>query len=226
MTRGDQEPAPLGATAAGEWLFAQPCRFIAAAGSMGALPAAAGHEIAFAGRSNVGKSSLINALTRRHGLARVSGTPGRTQEIIFFDLAGRLRLVDLPGYGYAAAPRSKVDAWTDLIDAYLQGRPNLRRVCLLVDSRHGLKALDHQVMTALDRSAVVYQVVLTKCDKPGAELARKRAEVAAAIAKHPAAHPDVLTTSAVKGHGVETLRAVIAALLEAPAPREELGGRH
>src|SRR6266404_2702993 len=173
---------------AGRRLFAPEWRFVSAAGSAASLPAMKGNEIAFVGRSNVGKSSLINALTNRNGLARTSHTPGRTQELIFFAGAGPLTLVDMPGYGYAAAPKTKVAAWTALIHAYLRGRANLARVYVLVDARHGLKPADEEVFDALDDSAVSYEIVLTKADqvKP-AELATRIADVAAGVRKRPAA---------------------------------------
>jgi GTP-binding protein len=173
-------------------------------------------EIAFAGRSNVGKSSLINALTGRNSLARTSHTPGRTQELIFFEgpPTGGLRLVDMPGYGYAQAAKSKVAAWTTLIHKFLLGRASLARVYVLVDSRHGLKEVDTDILKTLDKSAVSYQLVLTKADqvKP-AELAERIAETKAALAKHPAAFPDVLTTSSRSGDGMPELRAAIMRLL-------------
>src|SRR5438067_4240645 len=158
-------PFTSGEIEAGRKLFAAEWRFAAAAGTPGALPRMRGVEIAFAGRSNVGKSSLINALTGRHALARVSRTPGRTQELIFFTGPANLTLVDMPGYGYAAAARSKIKAWTALIHAFLQGRTNLARVYLLVDARHGLKPADDAVLATLDEAAVNYQVVLTKADE-------------------------------------------------------------
>ena len=174
-----------------------------------------GVEIAFAGRSNVGKSSLINALTGRRALARISHTPGRTQELIFFKGADRLVLVDMPGYGYAAAAKMKVKAWTALIHAFLKGRANLARVYVLVDARHGLKSADDDVLGTLDQAAVNYQVVLTKADQvKDAELAALLAATAAALAKHPAAHPDVLATSARSGAGMAELRAAIARLVK------------
>jgi GTP-binding protein len=173
-----------------------------------------GVEIAFAGRSNVGKSSLINALTGRKALARTSHTPGRTQELVFFSAGGRLVAVDMPGYGYAEAPKSRIKAWTELIRAYLRGRANLARVYLLVDARHGFKTADSDVLDALDQAAVSYQIVLTKADevKP-ADLPARIASVAVSIAKRPAAFPEIAVTSAHKGAGVPELRAAIARLL-------------
>ena len=198
----------------GRKLFAAEWRFLSAAASFESLPAMAGIEIAFAGRSNVGKSSLINALTNRNALARTSHTPGRTQELIFFTAAGPLNLVDMPGYGYAAAPKAKIAAWTRLIRTYLRGRANLARVYVLVDGRHGLKPADAEVLDLLDEAAVSYEIVLTKADevKPDA-LAATIAAVAAAIRKRPAAFPDVLATSARTGAGIGELRAAIARLL-------------
>jgi GTP-binding protein len=199
---------------AGRRLFASDWRFVSAAGSAASLPAMKGDEIAFAGRSNVGKSSLINALTNRNGLARTSHTPGRTQELIFFAAGDRLTLVDMPGYGYAAAPKSKVAAWTALIHDYLKGRANLRRVYLLIDARRGLGDPDVSVLATLDAAAVSYQVVLTKSDAvKEAQLAESRAAVSAALAKHPAAFPGVLVTSARSGAGIAELRAAVARLL-------------
>jgi GTP-binding protein len=198
---------------AGRLLFAGPCSFVTGAASLEQLPLPTAPEIAFAGRSNVGKSSLINALTNRHHLARASNTPGRTQQINFFDLDGRLTLVDLPGYGYAKAPKTQVDQWTRLIGDYLRGRPGLRRVCLLIDSRHGLKDNDRDILTLLDRSAVPYQVVLTKIDKIGAAaLASLTTLVMDELAMRPAAHPMVIASSADSGAGMTTLRASLAAL--------------
>jgi GTP-binding protein len=198
---------------AGRKLFAGEWSFVAAAGSIAALPPMRGLEIAFAGRSNVGKSSLINALTGRQSLARTSHTPGRTQELIFF--AGtQATLVDMPGYGYAAAAKHKVKAWTDLIHAYLRGRQSLARVYLLVDGRHGLKDTDAAVLDTLDEAAVSYQVVLTKSDqvKP-AELAARIEATKAALAKRPAAYPDILATSARTGAGIPELRAAVMQLI-------------
>jgi GTP-binding protein len=199
---------------AGRRLFAAQWDFAAAAGTVERLPPMQGLEIAFAGRSNVGKSSLVNALTGRKALARTSHTPGRTQELIFFAGAPGLTLVDMPGYGYAQAPKEKVQAWTALIQAYLAGRSNLARVYVLIDARHGLKAADEPVLDGLDEAAVSYQIVLTKADalKAGA-LAARIAATAAALAKRPAAFPDVLATSARDDAGIPELRAAIARLI-------------
>jgi GTP-binding protein len=198
---------------AGRRLFAQEWRFASAAGSMASLPKMHGIEVAFAGRSNVGKSSLINALTHRHALARTSHTPGRTQELVFFAGDPVLTLVDLPGYGYASAPKQKVKAWTDLIHAYLRGRANLARVYVLIDARHGLKEADGPALDVLGEAAVSHQIVLTKLDqvKP-TELAERIASVQAALQRRPAAFPLVLATSAREGTGIPELRAAIARL--------------
>src|SRR6476620_11818277 len=195
---------------AGDW------HFIWASPSIERLPRMAGLEVAFAGRSNVGKSSLINALTGRNNLARTSHTPGRTQELIFFEGPDRaLRLVDMPGYGYAAAPKSKVQSWTELIHKFLLGRASLARVYLLIDARHGLKDVDLEVLKTLDRSAVSYQLVLTKADQiKAAELQSRIVETEAALAKRPAAFPNVLATSSRSATGMAELRAAIAKLLE------------
>jgi GTP-binding protein len=203
---------------AGRRLFAGEWNFLVATGSLVSLPAMAGPEIAFAGRSNVGKSSLINALTGRHALARTSHTPGRTQELIFFAgsgaAAGKLLLVDMPGYGYAAAAKHKITAWTRLIHEYLRGRATLARVYLLVDARHGLKPTDDEILATLDQAAVSYQIVLTKCDAvTAAELSDRTNAVANALARRPAAYPAILATSAKAGTGIEELRAAIGRLL-------------
>ncbi|MEZ5927464.1 MAG: ribosome biogenesis GTP-binding protein YihA/YsxC [Parvularculaceae bacterium] len=194
-------------------LFAGPCDFMLGVVKMDTLPDEACAEVAFAGRSNVGKSSLLNALTGRSNLARASNTPGRTREINYFDLGGVVRLVDLPGYGYARAARGDVEAWTRLTRDFLRGRAALRRVFVLVDARHGLKQTDIEVMNLLDTSAVSYAIVLTKADKvkPTALEALKEA-TAKAISRRPAAHPTVRATSSETGEGLPELRADIAAL--------------
>jgi len=205
---------------AGRKLFAGDWRFAAAAGSAESLPPMRGIEVAIAGRSNVGKSSLVNALTGRHALARISHTPGRTQEVIFFTGPSLLTLVDMPGYGYAAAAKTKIKAWTALIHAFLLGRANLARVYLLVDARHGLKPVDAEVLETLDKAAVNYQVVLTKADAAKhAELTALVAATKTALAKHPAAHPDVLVTSARSGAGIPELRAAMAQLIKERSAR-------
>jgi GTP-binding protein len=200
---------------AGRRLFAADWQFVAAAGTLERLPPMRGVEIAFAGRSNVGKSTLINALTGRKALARTSHTPGRTQELIFFSAAPALFLVDMPGYGYAQAPKGKVAEWTALIHAYLAGRANLARVYVLIDARHGIKDTDANVLETLGVAAVSYQVVLTKADqvKP-AELEKKISETAAALSKRAAAFPEIITTSSREGSGVAELRAAVARLLK------------
>ncbi len=198
----------------GRRLFAGDWTFLSAAGSLASLPRMAGPEIAFAGRSNVGKSSLINALTGRRALARTSNTPGRTQELIFFAGPHRLLLVDLPGYGYAAAAKSKVAAWTGLIHDYLRGRATLARVYLLIDARHGLKAVDDAILDTLGQAGVSHEIVLTKCDQVSErELAQCSEAVTAAMRKRPAAFPDLIATSARTGAGIAHLRAAIARLL-------------
>ncbi len=199
---------------AGRRLFAREWRFLAAAGSLPTLPAMRGVEIGFAGRSNVGKSSLVNKLTGHSALARTSNTPGRTQELLFFAANTALTLVDMPGYGYAAAPKHKIKAWTALIAAYLQGRVNLARVYVLVDARHGLKSSDLPALDALGQAAVSHQIVLTKADAVGPDaLAHCLAAMRSALAKRSAAFPEVLVTSARSGVGIPELRAAIARLL-------------
>ena len=195
----------------GRWLFAQEAVFISGAADYDGVPETRIPEIAFVGRSNVGKSSLINALTGRKTLARTSNTPGRTQQINFFQILEALMLADLPGYGYAKASKTEIERWTTMIFDYLRGRAPLRRVCLLIDARHGLKDSDIGVMKDLDKAAVSYQIVLTKCDKVKAgAMDRLMADTKAQITKHVAAHPVIVQTSSVKGHGVEFLRAELA----------------
>jgi GTP-binding protein len=199
---------------AGRRIFSGPCAFAFAAARIDGLPPVGAPEVAFAGRSNVGKSSLINALTGRLGLARTSKTPGRTQELIFFNLGGQATLVDMPGYGYAAVAKSKSASWGGLVRDYLRGRPPLARVFVLVDGRHGLKDSDHETMRALDAAAVSYAVVLTKRDevRPSEQGARAAATLEA-LRQHAAAYPEVMFTSARTGEGVAELRAHIARLL-------------
>lgn len=195
----------------GRWLFAQEAVFISGAADYDGVPVTRVPEIAFVGRSNVGKSSLINSLTGRRTLARTSNTPGRTQQINFFQILDALMLADLPGYGYAKASKTEIERWTTMIFDYLRGRAPLRRVCLLIDARHGLKDSDIGVMKDLDTAAVSYQIVLTKCDKVKAEaMDSLMADTKAQIAKHVAAHPVIVQTSSVKGQGIEFLRAELA----------------
>ncbi|MGH6771481.1 MAG: ribosome biogenesis GTP-binding protein YihA/YsxC [Xanthobacteraceae bacterium] len=204
----------------GRKMFAGEWQFVAATGTIERLPPMRGVEIAFAGRSNVGKSSLINALTGRNALARTSHTPGRTQELIFFAGGNAPMLVDMPGYGYAAVSKSRVAAWTGLIHAFLQGRANLARVYLLVDARHGLKPADDAVLKTLDKAAVNFQVVLTKADQvAAADLDARIAATAAALKKHPAAYPEIIATSARTGGGIAELRVAIARLYAERAGR-------
>jgi GTP-binding protein len=205
------EPDPE-ALERGRKLFAGRCTFLKGVAALDGLPPADRPEVCFAGRSNVGKSSLINALTGRKALARASNTPGRTQEINFFTLGG-LYLVDLPGYGFADAPKPLVARWQALLRAYLAGRPTLRRAFLLIDARHGIKPVDAEIMDLLDRSAVTFQAVLTKADKPAASaLAATLEGVAAGLARHPAAYPEIAVTSAEAGRGLDGLRAAIAGI--------------
>ena len=203
--------------AAGDTLFRRPWQFLLSAPRLDVLPAAANAEVTFAGRSNVGKSSLINALVGQHGLARTSNTPGRTQELNFFVAPGvALTLVDMPGYGFAEAPKAKVEAWTRLVRDYLKGRPTLRRVFLLIDARHGLKSSDLAVMELMDLAAVSYQAVLTKIDKidkiKPADLARMMERTGTELKTHAAAYPALLATSVRTGIGIPELRAQIAQL--------------
>jgi len=198
-------------------LFAQPCEFVQSAPTPKDLPAGTLPEIAFIGRSNAGKSSLINALVNRNDLARTSNTPGRTQEIIFFNLAGQLMLVDLPGYGHADAPRHEKDRWNDLVHHYLQTRSVLRCVCLLLDGRHGILANDLGMMQFLDRAAVSYQLVLTKIDQVHAtERDKRHTQTNATLGTHPAARPSVITTSARKSIGIAELRTFLAGFAKQP----------
>jgi len=200
---------------AGRMLFAAECRFVYAAQRLDQLPPAAGPEVAFAGRSNVGKSSLLNALTGRRALARVSDTPGRTRQLNFFDLGGRLILVDMPGYGYARAGKAVKQDWQGLMFDYLRGRATLRRVMLLLDARIEVKDADVAVMELLDRAAVTFQLVLTKADGVKASASERKLDEARTLARaHPAAHPDVVVTSSETGEGIAELRAAIATLAD------------
>lgn len=213
----ETEPDPA-LLEAGRLLFAGQCDFIIGAAELEQLPAGDRLEICFAGRSNVGKSSLINALTGRKSIARTSNTPGRTQQLNYFNLAhphiGGLYMVDLPGYGFAKAPKGEVERWQAVLKGYLRGRASLRRAFLLIDSRHGIKPVDTEIMSLLDVAAVSYQVVLTKADKPKkGEVEKRLAEIDATLRKRPAAFPEVLVTSSEEGHGVPELRAAVAKLL-------------
>jgi GTP-binding protein len=197
----------------GRRLFAGPCDFVKGVVAMDGLPAADRPEVCFAGRSNAGKSSLINALTGRKALARASNTPGRTQEINYFALGDAGYLVDLPGYGYAEAPLAKVERWQELLRRYLAGRATLARAFVLIDARHGVKAVDHEIMALLDRSAVSFQAVVTKADKPRAgAFDHTLAAVKADLGKHPAAYPEIIVTSSEKGQGLDMLRAAVTRL--------------
>ncbi|MFD2855194.1 ribosome biogenesis GTP-binding protein YihA/YsxC [Seohaeicola zhoushanensis] len=197
----------------GRKLFAGESIFLKGVVAMSGLPPADRIEVCFAGRSNVGKSSLINALTGTKALARASNTPGRTQEINYFTQGPDLYLVDLPGYGYANAPLDKVKQWQKLLKQYLSGRPTLRRAFVLIDARHGIKAVDEEILKLLDTSAVTFQCVLTKADKiSAAEREKVLDQVRGALSKHPAAYPQIVLTSSEKGEGIATLRAIIAGL--------------
>ena len=227
MTAPVMEKADKNNQAAGKWLFARGCEFRLGVVDVGALPPPDRLEVAFAGRSNVGKSSLINAIAGQKALARTSNTPGRTQELNFFLLAPRLEtrglegaawLVDLPGYGYARESKNKIAAWNRLLEQYLSGRPSLRRVFVLIDSRHGLKANDLSMMDDFDRAAVSYQVVLTKSDKiSAAALAAVTEQTRTALRKRVAAHPEILATSSEKAVGIDDVRGAIAGLVELDA---------
>ncbi|MEZ5868299.1 MAG: ribosome biogenesis GTP-binding protein YihA/YsxC [Defluviimonas denitrificans] len=197
----------------GRLLFAGPVDFVKGVVAMEGLPPPDRAEVCFAGRSNVGKSSLINALTGRKNIARASNTPGRTQEINYFTLGDDHYLVDLPGYGFAEAPVAVVAKWQRLLKAYLAGRQTLRRAFVLIDTRHGIKAVDEEILTLLDRSAVTFQVVMTKADKvKAADREKVLVQVRAALQKHPAAYPEIVLTSSEKGDGIETLRAIVAGI--------------
>lgn len=193
-------------------IFAGPCDFMWGSDDLSNLPPPDFAEIAFAGRSNVGKSSLVNALTGRKTLAKVSDTPGRTQQLNFFNLGGRVYLVDMPGYGYAKVSKQMRDRWDDLIFNYLRGRPNLRAVFIMIDSRHGLKETDVHLMSLLDKAAVPYRIILTKADKGGKDVEKIANAIGQTLQKHPAAYPAVHVTSAHAGLGLEALRAAVIAL--------------
>ena len=212
MTVGTEEDAAR--LERGRLLFAGPWAYVMSVGTVSGLPPQGGIEVAFAGRSNVGKSSLINALTGQKALARTSNTPGRTRELNFFAAHEALTIVDMPGYGYARASKRAIDNWTRLVFDYLRGRSNLRRVYVLIDARHGVKDNDREALDLLDQAAVSYQIVLTKCDQPkqGALEAVKE-ETGRAIARRPAAYPEVMVTASRTGLGIPELRAAIADLL-------------
>jgi GTP-binding protein len=211
---GDDSAPDAESLETGQLLFAQSCDFVLGVAGLEQLPPDALPEVAFAGRSNVGKSSLLNALTGRKALARTSNTPGRTRQLNYFNLGDRLMLVDMPGYGYAKAPKHEIAAWTDLVRDYLRGRVGLRRLCLLVDARHGLKPADRDLMALLEAAAVVFQIILTKADK-AKDLEALIGETEAEITAFAAAMPRVLATSAQKGEGIAALRAELAALAAA-----------
>lgn len=201
----------------GRWLFAQDCDFILGAAALDQVPDTKIPEIAFAGRSNVGKSSLINALTGRKSMARTSNHPGRTQQLNFFVLGGRLMITDLPGYGYAKAPKGSVAQWIRLVETYLRGRAQLRRVCLLIDARRGLKHSDRDAMRLMDSAAVPYQIVLTKCDKmKPLPLTKRTGEISKEASSHPAANPGIIRSSAISGSDIPELRATLASLAIQP----------
>lgn len=208
-------PVDPGLEERGRKLFAGEVEFVKGVVAMDGLPPGDRPEFCFAGRSNVGKSSIINAMTGRKALARTSNTPGRTQEINFFDLGGKAWLVDVPGYGFAEAPVDVVRKWQELLKNYLSGRQTLRRVFVLIDARHGIKAVDHEIMALLDRAAVSFQCVLTKSDKlkPGG-LEKVLEQVQGELGKHVTAYPEIIVTSSAKGEGLELLRAAAASLLE------------
>ena len=198
----------------GRLLFARPTEFVKGVVAIDGLPSAERTEVCFGGRSNVGKSSLINALTGRHGLARTSNTPGRTQEINFFTYQNSHYLVDLPGYGFANAPLKVVEKWQRLLKAYLAGRATLRRAFILIDARHGIKKVDGEILDLLDDAAVNFQVVLTKIDKVKPDdLAAVLVQIRADLSHHPAAFPELVLTSSAKGDGIDILRAIIAGLI-------------
>lgn len=211
----DAEPYSAELLERGKELLKAPITFMLGVADLSQLPLTDLPEIALAGRSNVGKSSLINAITGQKGLAKTSNTPGRTQQLNYFNADGKFLMVDMPGYGYAQAPEKLVKQWQKMIFAYLQGRVNLKRVFVLIDSRHGIKKVDEEIMQMLDKAAVTYQIILTKTDKIGSkqlELVIK--DTQAAIAKHPAAYVRLLTTSSEKGTGIDEVRAEIAALAD------------
>ncbi len=206
-------PPDEAAREVGRMLFSGPLAFLKGVVAMDGLPPPDRLEVCFAGRSNVGKSSLINALTGRKALARASNTPGRTQEINYFTVGDHRYLVDLPGYGYAEAPVATVEKWQRLLRSYLAGRQTLRRAFVLIDMRHGIKAVDEEILTLLDRSAVTFQAVLTKADKiKSSEHEAVLEQVRGALGRHPAAYPEIVVTSSEKGEGIETLRAIIATM--------------